>query len=168
MENVTYPSWKNMHCPYCNGASYKIISTKGAMGKVAGAVAFGAIGNLVQSAGAKNNFEFQPANCQCMNCNKKFEAFPNAAEPDDILDVPCTVVLRRLSSFVGMGVVQQVYLNGVKVGVVKNNSELRFETYTKHNVIFVTDHSGLAFPGHYTFIAQNGGVETINFKRKFV
>lgn len=77
-------------------------------------------------------------------------------------------MLHRLSSLVGMAVLQQVFLNGVKVGTVKNNKELSFQTYTKHNVIFVTDHSGVAFPDAYTFTAERGGMKALKFNRKFV
>ncbi len=168
MANAQYPSLKGLHCPNCNGTELKYLGTKGSVGKAVGAAMFGAIGNLIQSSQAKNNFEVVPIRCQCQNCKKKFEAEPLVAAEDEILDAPCTVVLHRKGSFVGSMVVQQVFLNGVKVGSVKNKEELKFETYTKHNVIFVTDHNGMAFPGEYTFTAESGGTETIEFKRGFI
>lgn len=168
MENIQYPSLKNMQCPHCNGTEFKILGTKGATGKAVGAVMFGAIGSLVQSSDTKNDFELRPIRYKCQSCNKKFESVPFVAAEDDLLDEPCTVVLHRLSSFVGMAVLQQVFLNGVKVGTVKNNKELSFKTYTKHNVIFVTDHSGVAFPDAYTFTAESGGMKELKFNRKFV
>ena len=51
---------------------------------------------------------------------------------------------------------------------MKNNSDLEFLTFTKNNTVFVTDQYGVAFPGTYTFVAQNGGREDINYKRKFL
>ena len=168
MENNQYPSVRDLQCPSCKGTSFKIIGTKGSMGKAVGAAMFGAIGNMAMSAGSKNDFEIRPIRYQCLSCRSKFEATPLTAAEDELLEEPCTVVLRRLSSVVGMAVLQQVFLNGVKVGNVKNNGELTFRTYTKHNTICVTDQSGVAFPGAYTFVAESGGTQTVQFKRKFV
>lgn len=167
MENRQNPSVKNLQCPHCNGTEFKILGTKGSTGKAVGAFLFGAIGNLVQSSESKNDYELRPIRYKCLSCNQKFESVPFEAAEDELLDEPCTVVLHRLSSLVGMAVLQQVFLNGVKVGTVKNNKELSFQTYTKHNVIFVTDHSGIAFDS-YTFTAESGRMKTLKFKRKFV
>lgn len=168
MENRQFPSVKDLQCPHCNGTEFKILGTKGAVGAAVGAAMFGAIGNLVQSSEAKSDYELRPIRYQCLSCKKKFESVPFVAAEDELLGEPCTVVLHRLSSFVGMAVLQQVFLNGVKVGTVKNNKELSFKTYTKHNVIFVTDHSGVAFPDAYTFTAESGGMKELKFNRKFV
>ena len=168
MENRQYPSLNAVQCSNCGSKNYRIIGTKGSMGKAIGSAMFGAIGALAASSNAKNDYELRPLQCKCKDCKAKFDAMPSAAAEDDILDTPCTITLRRLSSFVGMAVVQQVFLNGIKVGNVKNNSELTFETNTKNNVIFVTDQSGVAFCDPYVFTAQNGEVRTIDFKRKFV
>ena len=67
-----------------------------------------------------------------------------------------------------MAVSQQVYLNGVKIGNVKNGQDLAFQTFTKNNTVFVTDQAGIAFPGSYSFVAEPGGSEDIQFKRKFL
>ena len=56
-----------------------------------------------------------------------------------------------------MSVIQQVFLNGIKMGSVPNNSELSFNVYTKTNVVFVTDHNGNAFKGDFKFTAESGG-----------
>ena len=162
-----YPSVKKLSCPYCGKKEFKIIGTKGAVGSAIGGSMFGAVGNMVASSASKKDFEIKPIRYQCLGCRKKFEAVPQAADEDELLASPCTVTLRRLSSFVGMAVSQQVFLNGVKIGNVKNNSEITFKTYTKHNVVFITDQYGVAFPGSYTFTAADGGSENINFKRKF-
>ena len=168
MDSRQFPSVKNLRCPNCSGTEFKILGTKGSVGAAVGAAMFGAIGNLVQSSGAQSDFALRPIRYQCLSCKKKFEASPYVATEDELLDEPCTVVLHRLSSFVGMAVVQQVFLNGVKVGNVKNNQQLSFQTYVRHNVIFVTDQSGVAFPSSYKFIAENGGQVQLRFNRKFV
>ena len=59
-------------------------------------------------------------------------------------------------------------MNGIKMGTIKNGSKLTFETNTRTNTIFVTDHHGVAFKGHYTFTAEEGGEEYIKFKKKFI
>lgn len=168
MENRKYPSLKKIHCPQCKKANYKILGTKGAMGKAIGAGMFGGIGNLIQSSNAKSDFELKPIRFKCLDCNNKFDSLPAQSEADEVLKKPCTIVFHRLSSFVGMAVIQQVFLNGVKVGNVKNNGELRFETNIRHNVIFVTDQSGVSFGDTYVFNAQDGETRVLNFKRKFV
>ena len=168
MENRSFPSLKELRCPNCSGTEHKILGTKGATGKVVGDIMFGALGSLVHSSDAKNDFELHPIRYQCLECKKKYESLPLTAPEEELLEAPCTVVLHRLSSFVGMAVLQQVFLNGVKVGNVKNNQELSFQTYTKHNVVFVTDHSGVAFADTCTFTAESGGRKALKFNRKFV
>ena len=139
------------------------------MGKaIAVAGMFGAIGNMAMNAASKNDFALMPINYKCMRCKNKFETLPVVAPDNEVLSQGCTVNFHRLSAFTGMAVSQQVYLNGVKVGAVKNKSDLVFKTYTKHNTVFVLDQYGLALPGIYRFEAQDGGVQEINYRRKFV
>ena len=129
---------------------------------------FGAVGNIVSSSRSKDNFEIKPVKYQCLDCKNKYEALPNEASSDDILKKPCTITFERLSSFIGGAVRQQVFLNGIKMGTIKNGSKLTFETNTRTNTIFVTDHHGVAFKVHYTFTAEEGGEEYIKFKKKFI
>ena len=129
---------------------------------------FGAVGNIVSSSRSKDNFEIKPVKYQCLDCKNKYEALPNEASSDDILKKPCTITFERLSSFIGVAVRQQVFLNGIKMGTIKNGSKLTFETNTRTNTIFVTDHHGVAFKGHYTFTAEEGGEKYIKFKKKFI
>ena len=129
---------------------------------------FGAVGNIVSSSRSKDNFEIKPVKYQCLDCKNKYEALPNEASSDDILKKPCTITFERLSSFIGGAVRQQVFLNGIKMGTIKNGSKLTFETNTRTNTIFVTDHHGVAFKGHYTFTAEEGGEKYIKFKKKFI
>ncbi len=164
-----YPSVADLACPKCQRKNdFKVIGTKGAKGKSIGiSMAFGAIGNLVANSMSKDDFSLQPVKYQCNGCKKKFESLPLTAKPEEILESPCTIHFTRLSSFVGMAVSQNVYLNGVKVGSVKNGKSIDFQTFVKDNTIFVTDHNGVAFKGCYKFNAQNGQVVEINFNKKF-
>ncbi|MGX8773981.1 MAG: hypothetical protein ACSW8G_02870, partial [Bacillota bacterium] len=130
--------------------------------------AFGAIANVALDSKSKSDFEYKPVRYQCLGCKNKFEADPLAAPEEEILAEPCRVVFHRLKSAVGMAVTQQVFLNGIKVGNVGNGQDLEFLTFTKHNTVFVTDQAGVAFPGSYTFTAESGGTEEIQFKRKFL
>ena len=168
MSEQAYPSVMNLKCPSCGSENLRILGSKGSVGKAVGAGMFGAIGNMVASADSKRDFQLIPIRYQCQGCKNKFESLPETAPDDDVMETPCTIVFHRLGSMVGAAVNQQVYLNGVKMGNVKNGGELRFQTFTRHNTIFVTDHSGIAFPGDYKFIAKEGETVDINYKRKFL
>jgi len=69
--------------------------------------------------------------------------------------------------FLGAWNPQMVYLNGIKVGYVKNGKTIAFPTHVKQNTILVTDQFGVAFPDKYTFEAEAGQSVTVRFKRKF-
>ncbi len=169
MSDVQYPSVKNLKCPECGADDLRIIGTKGASAAaISVGVLTGAIGNLAMDKASKGDFTLMPVKYQCQKCKKKFETLPLVAEESEVLEQPCTVNLTRLSSMVGMAVSQQVYLNGVKVGNVKNGATLTFSTNVRENTVFVTDQYGLAFPGKFTFTAESGGTQEIKFKRKFL
>ena len=168
MSENNYPSVKDMTCPQCGKNEFKILGTKGSLAKAGVTVAFGAIANMALDSQSKKDFELKPVRYQCLGCKNKFEAEPLVAPEDDLLEEPCRITLHRLKSAVGMAVTQQVYLNGVKMGNVKNGEDITFQTFTKHNTVFVTDQAGIAFPGSHSFIAEPGGTEDIQFKRKFL
>lgn len=162
------PSLHGLRCPHCGATEYKVIGVKGGKGKAVGiGMAFGAIGNLIASAASKGDLTAEPVQYKCASCGKKFDTYPLTAGPEELLEAPCTVNFHRLSSFVGMAVTQQVWLNGVKVASVGNGKMVTFQTFTRHNTIFVTDQYGVAFKGHFTFEAQPGGTVDVRFKRKF-
>ena len=167
-ENTVPVSLYRLKCPHCEGSEFTILGKKGALGKaIAVSVAFGAIGNLVQSSMSKNDYKLEPTNYKCLRCKKKFEALPLLAPSDEILSNPCEIIFTRLSSFVGMAVSQSVWLNGVKMNSVSNGKTVKFTTSVKYNTIFVTDHSGVAFKDTFKFEAQSGGKVELRFKRKF-
>jgi hypothetical protein len=93
---------------------------------------------------------------------------PLEAAADEYLSAPCTINFERVSSFVGMAVVQIVYLNGVKIGPIKNGKTVSFATAVKYNTLYVTDQGGVAFKGNYRFEAQPGGTVNVRFNRKFL
>lgn len=164
---ITNPTFVGIACPKCGSTNFEIKGTGSAAASVGKQLLFGGIGNMVSSSKTKDDFELKPVKCKCKDCKENFESLPNEASEDEILEKPCKITFKRLSSFVGGALRQQVFLNGLKVGTVKNGSEITFETNTKTNVLFVTDVHGVAFKDRYDFIAENGGEEHVKFKKKF-
>lgn len=168
MNQTNFPSIHELVCPKCQSNNLKILGTKGAKGAAVGVgMAFGAIGNLVANSVTKDDYTLQPVKYKCNSCGNKFDSLPFHAKPEEILDKPCTIHFTRLSCFSGMAVSQNVWLNGVKVASVGNGKSVDFQTFVKHNTIFVADQYGVAFKGDYKFEAQSGGTEEIRFKKKF-
>lgn len=163
-----YPTLVGIKCPDCGSTDFRVLGIKGSSAGVAAAIAFGAVGNLVMDANSKGNFELKPVKYQCTACRKKYESLPVECDEDEVLDEPCTINFTRESSIIGCAVTQQVYLNGVKIDNVKNGKTLTFQTFIKHNVIFVTDQTGTAFPGALKLEAESGGTQNISYKRKFL
>ena len=164
-----FPSLHNLTCPKCGKNDFKVLGTKGAKGASIGVgMAFGALGNLIASSASRDEVSLQPIKYQCRSCKNKFDSLPCNAAPDEILSQPCVITFTRLSSFVGMAVLQSVWLNGVKVGSIGNGKTMTFQTFTKYNTIFITDQYGVVIKDAYHFEAQSGGQQKINFKRKFV
>ncbi|MCL1859501.1 MAG: hypothetical protein FWF92_09765 [Oscillospiraceae bacterium] len=166
---VNAPSVYYLKCPFCGSNNLRVLGKKGALGaSIAIGGMFGAVGNLVADSISQDNFTYEPTNYKCEACKQKFEALPLAAQPDEILTEPCKIVFTRASSFVGMWVSQTVWMNGVKLGSIKNGKTIEFMTMTKYNTLFVTDQYGVAFKGDYKFEAQPGGITQVRFKRKFL
>lgn len=156
-------------CPNCHSKELKILGLKGARAKALGlGWLFGAIANLAMNSKSKKDFSMRPILCKCKTCRKKFETLPCIARTVEILDTPCVISFTRLSSFVGIAVSYDVWLNGVKMASIGNGKTITFETSVKHNVIFVTDQYGVAFKGDYRFEAENGSTREVRFNRKFL
>ncbi|MDO9494086.1 MAG: DUF2510 domain-containing protein [Nocardioides sp.] len=88
-------------------------------------------------------------------------------ESPEFPELTCRVIFHRDSSFAGAAVPQIVYLNGERVGEVKNGKSLEFVTRARSNVISVTDNGGRPFKDSYRFDAVDGGVVEVHFNRKF-
>ncbi len=163
------PSIYNLACPSCGSKDIMATGLKGALGKsMAVGAAFGAIGNMVASSNAAADYNTQPIQYRCSACKNKFESGPLLAAPDEMLSAPCNIHFERKGSFVGAAVAQIVYLNGLKMGPVKNGKAIDFPTWLKYNTLFVTDQHGVAFKGMYKFEAPAGGNVTVRFNRKFL
>lgn len=164
---IQNPTLVGITCPKCGSTKYQIQGTGSIGASVGKQLLFGGVGNMVSSSRSKNDFELKPVKFRCLDCKEKYESIPNDAGKEEILEKPCTITFKRLLSILGAVVRQQVFMNGLKVGTVKNGSEITFETNTKTNVLFVTDHHGIAFSDKYEFTAESGGEEYVKFKRKF-
>lgn len=159
---------KGLKCPHCGSEDVSVTGIKGALGTaVATDFLFGAVGQIAAGKNAAKNIETQPLQYQCSHCTKKFESLPLCAPPEEVLDRPCQVTFTREKSFVGAIVPQIVYLNGIKMGAVKNGESIQFATYSRYNVLFVTDQHGVAFKSVYPFEAHPGEEVAASFKRKF-
>ena len=166
--NDTIASLIKMKCPRCGGADFKVIGNKGAAARsilIGGA--FGAIGSMVAGRSAAKDMETKPVNYKCTNCKHTYSDVPSDAPEEEILSVQCIISFERVSNFVGAAIPQVVYLNGIKIGTIKNGKKITFPTFVKKNIIFVTDQFGNAFPGHYTFEAQPNTSILVRFNRKF-
>lgn len=167
METVT--TLKGLRCPACGSENVAVKGVKGAMGTaLAVGLAAGAIGNLVAGGVASKDMQTEPMQYKCAGCGNKFVSGPLLAPPEDILSAPCSVTFERVGSFVGMAVPQIAYINGLKLGPVKNGKTIAFETLNRYNTMFVTDQYGMAFKGEYRFEAAPGGSVRVRFKRKFL
>jgi DNA-directed RNA polymerase subunit RPC12/RpoP len=163
------PSVKDIQCPSCGGNDLNILGSQGSLAKAIGStLVFGAIGNILVGSKAVKDLSVQPIQYKCNGCNKTFESGPLAASPDDVLNNPCVVNFERVSSFIGAVVPQIVYINGIRIGPVKNGQTITFQTQTKSNTLFVTDHHGLAFKDKYIFEARPGDNFRVRFNRKFL
>jgi DNA-directed RNA polymerase subunit RPC12/RpoP len=160
---------KGLSCPHCRSEQLTVTGTKGALGAaIATGAAFGAIGNLVAGSDAAADRSTGPLQYKCASCGKKYESLPLIAPPEDVLAAPCTVTFTRMKSFVGAVVPQIAYINGIKLGAVKNGQSISFTTNNRYNVMFVTDQYGVAFKSEYRFEAQHGGSISVQFNRKFL
>lgn len=166
--NLNVPSFNYIKCPKCGSNQYRILGGQLSAGKIGMGIALGAVGSLLADSMDDGVAPYAPTRFKCSSCKHKFESLPSQALPEEILSAPCRVVFTRLSSFVGIAVTQTVWLNGLAIGRVDNKQTIEFPVYTRYNTIYVTDHMGMAFKGHYSFEAMPGGSIQVNFKRKFV
>lgn len=163
------PSVAFLACPACGGNDLLITGQKGGTGKSIGVVlAFGAIGSMVAGSNAAKDTATYPIQYRCNACKNKFESGPLTATAEEILPAPATINFTRKGSMVGAAVPQIVYMNGMKMGPVKNGKTITFQTMVRYNTIFVTDQFGVAFKDSYRFEAQPGAEVQVDFNRKFV
>ncbi|MDR0583758.1 MAG: DUF805 domain-containing protein [Treponema sp.] len=165
-QNLLKPD-DDLKCPACASVDYKPLGTKGFFGRAVVNLFFGFIAGAIYSKSQQNNTGDRLIVYKCSKCGNKWEAFPVKAGEGGRLERPCEIYFTRMGNFVGMAMAQFVYLNGRKIGPVKNGETITFTTERKQNLIFVTDHTGGAFDSR-RFDAPPGGHIEFRFSRKFV
>lgn len=145
-------------CPKCGSEDVVAVGAEGAMGRAL-QQSFGLLGDLIPVADS-GRLEYR-----CKACHWEFVA--ESLESAEFPELTCRVIFHRDSGFAGAAVPQIVYLNGERVGEVKNGKSLEFVTRARSNVISVTDSGGTPFKDSYRFDAVDGGVVEVHFNRKF-
>jgi hypothetical protein len=163
-----HESFATQKCPQCDSADWMPLGTPGYITRSLWAVFFGFIGALAANSSGKNRAETPAFICKCRSCRNKWEARPKEVPLEARLETPCRISMTRPGSFVGAAVAQFIYLNGKRVGILKNGGTIEFETAEPYNILFATDGSGTAFQNTRYFEAPSGGELNFNFNRKFV
>lgn len=169
MSELQIPTLHNLSCPFCGSQDLHFLGLKGAVGKsVAIGAAFGALGSIVASSTVSESEPTKPLYFKCKQCRKKFETYPLPAPSDEILATPCKISFQRIKSFAGLAVPYIVYLNGMRVGPIKNGESFQFDTNSRYNTLYVMNHHGLPFKSECRFEASAGATVAVQFKNKFV
>jgi hypothetical protein len=131
---------------------------------------FGLAGRFIVGAFDKSGYDpdkHEEIEYKCLDCKGKFfvEKKPSAFVDD--FHEPFTITFFREKKFVGAMMPQVVFLNGFRVGIVKNGQAIRFTTNKIKNVLVVTDYNGMAFPDYLSFEAFEGGSKNIRFAFTF-
>jgi energy-converting hydrogenase Eha subunit E len=148
----------DLECPAYASVDYKPLGTKGFTGRFVVNLFFGFIAGAIYSKSEQNNTGDRPIVYKCSKCGNKWEAFPVKPGENGRLEIPCEIHFTRMGNFVGMAMAQFVYLNGRKIGPVKNGESITFTTERKQNLIFVTDHTGGAFDSCRFDVSPGGHV----------
>lgn len=155
-----------VNCPHCGNNDLIITGAEGAGWR--SFISYLLLGWLISRwVFAKTIADNWPINYKCKKCNHKFTGKLIKAPQEEMLSAPCIIEFERISGFVGAWILQIVHLNGVKIAPIKNGKTITFQTHVKHNVLFVTDEYGNAFPEPYTFEAKANTSVLVRFNRKF-
>jgi hypothetical protein len=155
-------------CPHCGGGEWNPAGLTGAAGRVVLITFLGVIGNAIAGSNLKNRKDDDPFVCKCGSCKKKWELIPVKAPEAECLESPCSINVTRPGGFVGAAVGQYAYLNGIRMGILKNGGSLSFQTHVKHNLLYFTDLSGIVYKDFKRFDADAGGSKNFIFNRKFL
>jgi hypothetical protein len=155
-------------CPKCGSAEWRPLGLPGYMGRAFMVALFGIIGNGIASSSLRSRKDNDPFILKCEGCGGKWEASPSEAAEEEWIEFPCEIAINRPGGFVGAAVGQYVFLNGIRVGVLKNGGVLNFQTNVKHNILYCTDLSGAVFKDYRRFEAEPGENKSFSFNRKFL
>jgi hypothetical protein len=155
-------------CPKCGSAKWRLLGLPGYAGRAFMMFLFGVLGNGIAGSALRRRADNDPFILKCEDCREKWEASPREAGEEEWLESPCKITISRPAGFVGAAVGQYVFLNGIRIGVLKNGGSLSFQTNVKHNILYCTDPSGAVFQDYRRFEAESGGNESFSFNRKFL
>jgi hypothetical protein len=155
-------------CPKCGSAEWSPLGLPGYAGRALMMVLLGLLGNGIASSALRRREDNDPFILKCEGCGEKWEAAPSEAAEEEWLEFPCEITISRPTGFVGAAVGQYLFLNGIRIGVLKNGGSLSFQTNVKHNILYGTDLSGAVFKDYRRFEAEPGGHIAFSFNRKFI
>jgi len=158
--DFSYASMLPVKCPKCGSKSYIPTGTHNSANADLGAVDKTPSGEDFITL---STLPALPLGYQCNECKHKFISFPVEAIENERLEQPCTVLLKRMSNFVGSATINMVYLNGVKVSGLNNGKAISFPTQVKHNELVIADHMGNACKAVCRFEAVSGGKVQIHY-----
>jgi predicted nucleic-acid-binding Zn-ribbon protein len=157
-------------CPKCGSDDLRPRGISGSRGN-AGDSTFGIagkfIGQMFDTAGY-DPAKHEEIEYSCNKCKNHFFVKRKADHSAKDFEEPFTITFYREKKFVGAVTPHIVFLNGDRIGDVKNGQSIQFSTYKIKNVLVVTSVSGDAFPDFLPFIATEGGSMNVRFAFKFM
>jgi hypothetical protein len=154
-------------CPSCAAVDIKALGTEGFAGRKLAAVLLGFLADIAFAKAEQKNTKDRAIIYECSLCGKRWKAFPAQAAESGCRETSREIHVTRTGGIAGGAIARFVYLNGKKIGPVKNGGRITFTTERKHNLVFVTDHLGHAFDTRHFDVPAGKQIE-LRFKRKFV
>jgi hypothetical protein len=155
-------------CPQCGSAEWRPIGLPGFFWRGLLMLPFSLLGLLIGASAMKRRKDNDPFILKCEGCGKKWKSAPSNATQEECLEFPCDITVSRPKSFVGAAMSYFMFLNGIRMGVLKNGGCLNFQTNVRHNIFYAADVSGAVFVDYRRFEAEPNGRITFNFNRKFL
>jgi hypothetical protein len=155
-------------CPKYGSAKWRPLGLPGYVGRIRMIVFLGLIGNGIASSSLRRREDNDPFILKCEDCGEKRKAPPLEVAEEEWLESPCRITINRPGGLVGALVDQYVFLNGIRIDVLKNEGSLSFRTNVKHNLLYRTDLAGALFQDYRRFEAEPGGNKNFSFNRKFL
>jgi hypothetical protein len=157
----------DLACPVCAAADIKALGTKGFAGRQLVTILFGFFAGVALGRVEQKNTKDKAIIYKCSKCGNKWTAFPVVAAESGCLKTPCEIHVIREGSIIGGIMNQFVYLNGKKIGPIKNRERITFATERKRNLVFVTDHLGRSLDTRFFDVSAGEQIE-LRFKRKLL
>jgi hypothetical protein len=166
MKNL-FNSDDDSKCPVCAAVDFEVLGVKGFAGRQLATMLFGFPASFAFSKAEEKNTKTKAIIHKCNKCGNKWTPVPATTDEKNTAETPCAIHFTRENSLINRVLFQFVYLNGKKIGAVKNGERITFATERKHNVIFVTDHSGRALDTRRFDVFAGERIE-FKFRQKFL